>query len=69
MIDSLGDPDSLRCARATSSLPTRAAALEWRADTDEQWLALKRFTDREGLRIAAHDVLDLVEAETRWKAR
>ena len=37
--------------------------MEWRADTDERWPALKRFTDREGLRIAAHDVLDLIAAD------
>jgi glutamate-ammonia-ligase adenylyltransferase len=61
MIDSLGDPDSLRLRSRDELVAGTAAALEWRAGTDERWLALKRFTDREGLRIAAHDVLDLIE--------
>ncbi|MEY2458405.1 MAG: [glutamine synthetase] adenylyltransferase / [glutamine synthetase]-adenylyl-L-tyrosine, partial [Acidimicrobiaceae bacterium] len=37
------------------------AAVGWRPDPQERWPALKRFTDREGLRIAAHDVLDLID--------
>jgi glutamate-ammonia-ligase adenylyltransferase len=61
LIDSLGDPDELRTRSRDELLAGTRAALEWRADDVERWLALKRFTDREGLRIAAHDVLGLLE--------
>jgi glutamate-ammonia-ligase adenylyltransferase len=61
MIDSLGDPDALRLRSRDELVAGTRAALEWRADTEERWPALKRFTDREGLRIVAHDVLDLIE--------
>jgi glutamate-ammonia-ligase adenylyltransferase len=61
MIDSLGDPDALRLRSRDELVAGTRTALEWRADTTERWLALKRFTDREGLRIAAHDVLDLID--------
>jgi glutamate-ammonia-ligase adenylyltransferase len=63
MIDSLGDSDALRLRARDELVAGTRAALEWRADTTERWLALKRFTDREGLRIAAHDVFDLIEVE------
>jgi len=62
MIDSLGDPDELRLRSRDELVTDTRAALEWRADDAERWLALKRFTDREGLRIAAHDVLGLIDA-------
>ena len=61
MIDALGDPDSLRLRSRDELVAGTRAALEWRAEDSERWLALKRFTDREGLRIAAQDVLDLIE--------
>ena len=61
MIDSLGDPDELRIRSRDELVDGTRAALEWRADDAERWLALKRFTDREGLRIAAHDVLGLID--------
>ena len=61
MIDSLGDPDALRLRSRDELVAGTRAALEWRGDTAERWLALKRFTDREGLRVAAHDVLDLID--------
>jgi len=37
------------------------AAATWRDDLEDRRLALKRFSDREGLRIAAGDVLDLLD--------
>ncbi len=61
MIDSLGDPDALRLRSRDELVAGTRAALEWRGDTAERWLALKRFTDREGLRVAAHDVLTLID--------
>ena len=61
MIDSLGDPDALRLRSRDELVSGTRAALEWRAEDVERWLALKRFTDREGLRIAAHDVFDLID--------
>jgi glutamate-ammonia-ligase adenylyltransferase len=61
LIDSLGDPDALRLRSRDELVAGTRVALEWRAEDAERWLALKRFTDREGLRIAAHDVLDLLE--------
>jgi glutamate-ammonia-ligase adenylyltransferase len=61
MIDSLGDPYALRLRSRDELVTGTQTALEWRAEDSERWLALKRFTDREGLRIAAHDVLDLIE--------
>ncbi len=61
MIDSLGDPDALRLRSRDELVDGTRAALDWRGETTERWLALKRFTDREGLRIAAHDVLDLLD--------
>ncbi|HEY2815206.1 MAG TPA: bifunctional [glutamine synthetase] adenylyltransferase/[glutamine synthetase]-adenylyl-L-tyrosine phosphorylase [Acidimicrobiales bacterium] len=62
-IDSLGDPDALRLRSREELIAGTRAALGWRAGTAERWLALKRFTDREGLRIAAHDVLDLIAVD------
>lgn len=60
LISALGDPAELAPrSRAELVTGTRAAAA-WRGDPVEQRQALKRFTDREGLRIAAHDVLDHV---------
>ena len=62
MIDSLGDPSSLRLrTRDELVADTTRGARMAREEPIEQWLALKRFTDREGLRIAAHDVLDFLE--------
>jgi len=61
MIDSLGDPQALRVRTRDELVAGTRAALGWRDDDTERWFALKRFTDREGLRIAAHDVLDLLD--------
>jgi len=61
MTDSLGQPDQLRLRSREELIDGTKASLTWRADPDERWMALKRFTDREGLRIAAHDVLDLID--------
>jgi len=61
MIDSLGDPQTLRLRSRDELVEGTRVAAGWRDDPDERWPALKRFTDREGLRIAAHDVLDLID--------
>ena len=61
MIDSLGLPSELRLRSREELVAGTRAAVSWRPDADERWPALKRFTDREGLRIAAHDVLDLID--------
>lgn len=61
MIDFLGDPNALRLRSRAELIEGTRAAVGWRPDPDERWPALKRFTDREGLRIAAHDVLDLID--------
>ena len=61
MIDSLGDPAARRLRSRGELVEGTRTAIGWRPDPDERWAALKRFTDREGLRIAAHDVLDLIE--------
>ena len=61
MIDSLGDPAAMRLRSRDELVEGTHAAVGWRLDPEDRWLALKRFTDREGLRIAAHDVLDLID--------
>src|SRR5438067_286180 len=60
MIESLGDATALQLRSREELVEGTQAAVGWRDDPDERWHALKRFTDREGLRIAAHDVLDLI---------
>ncbi|MEY2459674.1 MAG: [glutamine synthetase] adenylyltransferase / [glutamine synthetase]-adenylyl-L-tyrosine, partial [Acidimicrobiaceae bacterium] len=54
MIDSLGDPAEMRLRSRDELVEGTQAAVGWRPDPQERWPALKRFTDREGLRIAAH---------------
>ena len=61
MIDSLGDPAAMRLRSRDELVQGTHAAVGWRPNPEEHWSALKRFTDREGLRIAAHDVLDLID--------
>ena len=61
MIDSLGDPAEMRLRSRDELVEGTHAAVGWRPNPEERWAALKRFTDREGLRIAAHDVLDLID--------
>src|SRR5581483_10567489 len=53
MIDALGDPHALRARTREELIESTAAAVGWRPDPEERWHALKRLTDREGLRIAA----------------
>ncbi|MEY2452171.1 MAG: [glutamine synthetase] adenylyltransferase / [glutamine synthetase]-adenylyl-L-tyrosine [Acidimicrobiaceae bacterium] len=61
MLESLGDPNEMRLRSRDELVEGTRAAVGWRPDPEERWPALKRFTDREGLRIAAHDVLDLID--------
>jgi glutamate-ammonia-ligase adenylyltransferase len=61
MIESLGDPAEMRLRSREELVEATRATVGWRPDPDARWPALKRFTDREGLRIAAHDVLDLID--------
>ncbi|MEY2449660.1 MAG: [glutamine synthetase] adenylyltransferase / [glutamine synthetase]-adenylyl-L-tyrosine [Acidimicrobiaceae bacterium] len=61
MIESLGSPAALRLRSRDELVDGTRAAVGWRTHSDERWPALKRFTDREGLRIGAHDVLDLID--------
>jgi glutamate-ammonia-ligase adenylyltransferase len=62
---SLGD-DARLAPRARERLVERAAtALSWRDDsTPRQQEGLKRFTDREGLRVMAADVLGMIDTPT-----
>jgi glutamate-ammonia-ligase adenylyltransferase len=61
MIETLGDPAEMRLRSRDELVEATRATVGWRPDPEERWPALKRFTDREGLRIAAHDVLDLID--------
>lgn len=68
MIEVLGDASALRLRSRVELVDGAATAAGWRADPDERWSALKRLTDREGLRIAAHDVLDLIDVSEVGRA-
>ncbi|MEY2434692.1 MAG: [glutamine synthetase] adenylyltransferase / [glutamine synthetase]-adenylyl-L-tyrosine [Acidimicrobiaceae bacterium] len=61
MIESLGDPAGLRLRSRDELVDGTRAAVVWRPNDEERWNALKRFTDREGLRIGSHDVVDLID--------
>ena len=61
MIAWLGDDVSLQVRSSEELAEGTDAALGWRTDADERWHALKRFTDREGLRVAAADVVELLD--------
>jgi glutamate-ammonia-ligase adenylyltransferase len=61
MIETLGDATEMRLRSRDELVEATRATVGWRPDPEERWPALKRFTDREGLRIAAHDVLDLID--------
>ena len=61
LIASLAIPDDLRLRSRTELAKGVSQALGWRTDADERRVALKRFTDREGVRIMCHDVLGLVD--------
>ncbi|MGQ0617324.1 MAG: bifunctional [glutamine synthetase] adenylyltransferase/[glutamine synthetase]-adenylyl-L-tyrosine phosphorylase [Acidimicrobiia bacterium] len=67
-IDALASADELRPRSATELVEGSRAAVAWREDGEDQRRALKRFTDREGLRIAAHDILDLADIGTVGRA-
>jgi glutamate-ammonia-ligase adenylyltransferase len=61
LIDDLGAPEGIELRTADELHAGATQAMEWRTDDEHQWRSLKRYTDREGLRIAARDVLDGVE--------
>jgi glutamate-ammonia-ligase adenylyltransferase len=61
LLDDLGAPDGVALRTADELLAGALQAMEWREDSAHQWHSLKRYTDREGLRIGARDVLDGVE--------
>ncbi|CAN5825359.1 bifunctional [glutamine synthetase] adenylyltransferase/[glutamine synthetase]-adenylyl-L-tyrosine phosphorylase [soil metagenome] len=59
LIADLGRTESMRLRVGDELLEGTRKALSWRGETEDRQRALKRFTDREGLRIAANDVLEL----------
>src|SRR4051794_14280422 len=61
MIAWLGDDAMLQPRSRDELVEGTRAAVEWRSDDEERWNALKRFTDREGLRVASADILDTLE--------
>jgi glutamate-ammonia-ligase adenylyltransferase len=61
VIGSLATPGDLRLRSREELVEGTRAAVAWRPESDDRRAALKRFTDREGLRIAAHDILDMVD--------
>ena len=61
MIAWLADEPALHVRSRDELEDGTRAAVDWRTDEDERWHALKRFTDREGLRIAVADVVDLLD--------
>lgn len=61
MIELLGETAMLHPRTRHDLAESTRAAVAWRADPEERWPALKRFTDREGLRVATADILDLID--------
>ena len=61
LINSLGNSDELRLRSRDELVEGTRVAVGWRGEIAERRAALHRFTDRERLRIAAHDVLDLID--------
>ena len=64
MIAWLGDDAMLQPRSREELVEGTRAAVAWRADDEERWNALKRFTDREGLRIASADIVDALDLGT-----
>jgi glutamate-ammonia-ligase adenylyltransferase len=61
LIGSLASADELRLRSPAELVDGANASVRLRSDTPARQTALRRFTDREGLRIAAHDVLGLID--------
>jgi glutamate-ammonia-ligase adenylyltransferase len=61
LIAALGTPDEFRIQTRDQLLELAQLSAAWRPETEERRRALLRFTDREGLRIMAHDVLGLAD--------
>lgn len=57
----LSDPEELRPRTAEELLGEARAALSWRVDPEQRRAALKRWKDRELLRIAARDLLEMAD--------
>jgi glutamate-ammonia-ligase adenylyltransferase len=61
LIASLGAPSDLRVRSRDELVDGAQSAAAWRPESDDRRSALKRFTDREGLRIAAIDILETLD--------
>ncbi|MBK9180232.1 MAG: bifunctional [glutamine synthetase] adenylyltransferase/[glutamine synthetase]-adenylyl-L-tyrosine phosphorylase [Acidimicrobiales bacterium] len=59
LIGGLADPEQLRPRTADELLDEARTALAWRSDREQRHAGLKRWKDRELLRIAARDLLGL----------
>jgi glutamate-ammonia-ligase adenylyltransferase len=59
LIADLGAADAFRLRRRDELVQAARGALDWRDDVADRRTTLHRLTDREGLRIGAHDVLGL----------
>ena len=57
----LGDDTVLQPRSRRELVEGTRAAVAWRSDDEERWNALKRFTDREGLRIASADIVGALD--------
>jgi glutamate-ammonia-ligase adenylyltransferase len=64
LISSLGSPADLRLRSREELVAGTRAAAAWRPASEDRRTALKRFTDREGLRIAAYDILEHADVGT-----
>ena len=61
MIAWLADDSLLQVRSRAELVDGTRTAVGWRTEADERWHALKRFTDREGLRVAAGDLIELLD--------
>ena len=68
LIGALAGPDESRVRTKAAYEAGATHAIGWRAEPDERRAALKRYTDREGLRVMCQDVLGLVEERTVGRA-
>jgi glutamate-ammonia-ligase adenylyltransferase len=62
VIATLGEPDELRLRSAGELVDAARQAVDWRGDVDARRSAMRRFVDRERLRIMLLDVLGLAAA-------
>ncbi len=64
LIASLGSIDDLRLRSRSELIDGARRAVAMRPSNEQRRVALKRFTDREGLRIMVHDVLGMADTAT-----